>query len=857
MTATIQSSFQELLGPSRTLSDPAELLTYESDAGLEHGQPQGVLFPETAADVVKIVAWAGRNGVPLVPRGAGTGTSGGAVAAAHGLVVEFARMHRVLAFTAPDRIRVEPGVVNAALDQYLQPHGVFYPPDPASGRVCTIGGNIAENAGGPRCCKYGVTTNYITGLQVVLADGRLVRFGGQALDAPDYDWVGVLTGSEGTLALITAADIRLVRRPRATTMLMAAFDSVEGAGEAVSDILAHGLVPATIEMMDQTIVRIVEDYSHIGLPVDAGALLIIQVDGYEESLSPQVKEISAVLRDHHVRELNLAATAEERDRIWRARKDSAGALAWLAPAYYASDCTVPRSKIAVTLQEISRICRAHDVPVNYLLHAGDGNLHPNYMVADAGDVELMERVRSVEAQVLAFCVRQGGSITGEHGIGLERRQFMPLMYNADELQAMRDIKSVFDPDDLLNPGKIWPELTPVPLPLPPPSMPPVSPFAPASAEEAAAAISAWSLDPAPHRIRVRGGETKSKLLSLADVVLSTAHLAGIRTCSPEDSYVTAGAGTTLAQLQQELAQFKMWVPLVSPWLESTLGGIVSTNFNAPLRMRYGYGGIRDLLLAATIALPNGRVVHFGRPVVKNVAGYDLVKLFAGAHGTLGLIADVTLKTVPHVRARASLLVPVGDLASGLDWADKLRRICWSASALLLCRGCELPEITAPLALVYTAEGIREDVTAELDEAERALRAAHAPGGTRLEPFSGSEAWATWLAGAKPDDTILRIGVPPAGFPDIVRTSAETLAAAPFMADIANGMLYVRGPLARQSVDPVRTAALAAQGYAVVLSAPAGTEIDRWGYQPQGVNESRAIKSRWDRRGLFNPGAFSF
>lgn len=856
MTVANTQSFRELLGPQQTVSDPAELLTYEFDAGLEHGLPDGVLFPHSASDVVKIVTWAGRNEVTLVARGAGTGTSGGAVAEGGGIVVEFARMNRILEFSVPDRIRVEPGVVNAALDEYLQSHGVFYPPDPASGRVCTLGGNIAENAGGPRCFKYGVTTNYVTGLQVVLADGRLVQFGGDALDLPDYDWVGILTGSEGTLGIITQANLRLLRRPMATTMLMAAFDTVQRAGEAVSDILAHGLVPATIEMMDQTIVRIVEEYSHIGLPVDAGAVLIIQVDGYDAGLSTQVEEISAVLRDHRVRELNLAETDEERESIWRARKDSAGALARLAPAYYASDCTVPRSKIAITLQEITHLCDAHGIPVNYLLHAGDGNLHPNYMVADAGDQELMARIRSVEAQVLAFCVRQGGSITGEHGIGLERRRFMPLMYNGDELQTMRDVKGVFDPHELFNPGKIFPEPLPAPLPLPSVGEPPISPFAPESVEGAVAAIRAWLAGQSPRRLRVRGGGTKSALLPPSDVVLSTAHFTGIRARSAEDYFVTAGAGTPLAQIQEELERDRMWVPLISPWAEATLGGIVSSNFNAPLRMRYGYGGIRDLVLAATIVLPNGRVVRIGRPVVKNVAGYDLVKLFVGAHGTLGLISEVTLKTHALVRARASLLVPVDALELGLNWAESLRRICWSASALLLSRGCNLAGVAAPFELVYTAEGIRQDVAAELEEVQRALRAAHAPEAIRLDQVSGSEWWAAWLGAAKPNETTLRIGMPPRDLPEIVNSTAKTIAGATFMADIANGMLYIKGALNGPELDQIRLAAVAAHGYAVVLDAPTGTKIDRWGYQPEGGHESRAIKSLWDPQGLFNPGAFN-
>jgi D-lactate dehydrogenase (cytochrome) len=856
MVTLDKSSLQQFLAPDQIMSDPTELLTYETDAGLERGLPEGVLFPESESDVVRIVAWAHTNGVPLVARGAGTGTSGGAVAQGRGVIIETSRMQRVLEFDEEQKsVLVEPGVVNATLDQAAQARGLFYPPDPASGRVCTLGGNIAENAGGPRCFKYGVTTNYVMELRTVLADGRVMRFGGRALDYPEFDWVGVLTGSEGTMGIITQARLRLRRQPLAMGMLMVAFASVEQAGEAVSDIIAHGLVPVTMEMMDQSIVRIIEDYSHIGLPVDAGALLIIQVDGCAASLPPQIAEIEAVLREHDVQQITRAETAEERERIWRARKDSAGALAWIAPAYYASDCTVPRSQIAVTLHEISRLCQEAAVPVNYLLHAGDGNLHPNYMVADADDREFMERVYAVEKQALQFCVQRGGSITGEHGVGIERRAFMPLMYNADELQAMRDVKAVFDPQEQLNPNKIFPAEISVPAPPAAPGRPPVSPLAPASAEQAAEAIRACLQSEPPLSVRLRGGGTKSGLLPAADIVLSTRHLQGIRACSPADGYVTAGAGTTLEEIQQELARYNMWLPAVSPWNDSTLGGMVSTNFNAPLRMRYGYGGIRDWVLAMTVALPDGRVIRVGRPVVKNVAGYDLPKLLVGAYGTLGLIAEVTCKITTRPRARASAMIPIDDFDRGLTLGGRLQTLCLNASALILCRGCEIGDSTYPCALIYTAEGLAEDVTDELEQVQCVVQAEGAEG-VRRDSSSGSEVWAAWLGAASPVETVLRVGVAPRDLPALVRACVAIMPEASFIADFANGLLYVKGALDRSAIGQVRQAALAAQGYALVLTAPPDQgDLDRWGYVPDGLDLMRALKARWDPHGRFNPGSF--
>lgn len=845
-----------LLTAGQRLDDPADLVPYETDAGLERALPAGVVFPRTVADVQRIVAWANRTGVPLVARGAGTGTSGGAVAERSGLIVEFSRMSRVLEFDAlENRIAAEPGVANYDLDQFARARGLIFPPDPASGRVCTIGGNVAENAGGPRCFKYGVTTNYVAGLKVVLADGRVVRLGGRALDYPEYDWTGILTGSEGTLGLVAEVQVRVLRQPPAATLLMAAFDSIEQAGDAVSHMLAQGLVPATIEMMDQAIVRIVEDYAHIGLPVDAGAIIIVEVNGYAASLPAQVNEITTVLAEHHPCEVTLAENAEQQTRITRARKDSAGALARIAPAYYASDVTVPRSKIAVTLREISRICAAYNVPVNFLLHAGDGNLHPNYMVADAADPELMERVRNVEAEVLAFCVRQGGSITGEHGVGIERRDLMPLMYNADELQIMQDIKRVFDPRELLNPGKIFPAEPPVPVPALRPGKYPPADYAPSSAEQAGEAIRACLSSQRPASIRLRGHGTKSCRLPPTAVVLSTRNLRGIRACVPEDSYVTAGAGTPLAEIQQELARYKRWIPLVSPWDESTVGGILSSNLNGPLRMRYSYGGMRDLVLAVTVALPDGHVARFGRPVVKNVAGYDMPKLFVGARGTLGMLAEVTLKTVTLPRARASVVVPCDKVAQGLEWGKRLKSVCLGASALLLCRGCAVAELNAPFALVYTAEGIPQDVAAELQEVHQALRQAGAPQAVTLDQFSGSDLWAGWMRSTGPDDALIQVGVGARSLGQLLSLIPAAFGDHACMADLGNGMLYVQGREDEELLTQLRGRALAAGGYAIVLCAPEGSRLERWGYQPDALPEMRALKARWDPQGVFNPGAF--
>ena len=854
-----------LLGSGQVITNPVELITYEVDGALRRGHPDAVILPHTANEVVQVVQWAVEHHMPLVARGAGTGLSGGAVAENGGLVLGFSRMKRVLEFDRAGRSAVvEPGVINLRLDEDARKVGLFFPPDPASGRATTIGGNMGENSGGPHCFKYGVTTNFVTGMEVVLADGRIVHLGGQAVDYPEYDFTGLLIGSEGTLGITTRATVRLLRNPPAVKTTMAAFDTVQEAGEAVSAVIARGLVPATLEMMDQKMMGIIEDFSPVGLPIDAGAVLIIEVDGYPESLSLQMEEIVAVLREHNARGLRAAETAEERERIWSGRKSAFGAMARLAPSYYVLDGTVPRSKLGSTLATIDQICKRLDLVVAYVFHAGDGNLHPLILIEDPSDEELLERIHLAGQLIMELCVSQEGSITGEHGVGIEKREFMNLMYNADELGAMLDVKNVFDPHHLLNPGKIFPhtattgsqveeERPPAPLP--------DSPQAPSSTEEAAEVMKAWT--GSGHSACVRGGGTKSDRVSpgAGDRLLTTSSLQGIHRYAREDLYVTVGAGTPLADLQAELAADRTWVPLMSPWPESTVGGILATNFNAPLRMRYG--GIRDLVLAVTVVLPDGRIIRVGRPVVKNVAGYDLPKLFVGAHGTLGLITESTIKIIPLPRARASLIAPVEDLSLGLEWGRQLLPVCLTASALLLCHGCD--ELSsAPYALIYTAEGVSEDVMAELAQARTVLEAAGANSLLETDEPSGSQAWANWIQASLPgpgagDETrsaLVRVGVPPKDAPGIVKDLASTLDETGYIADLASGLLYVRGFRGVQDLSTLRDMARSIGGYAVLLSGADSFEeaIDPWGYQPDSLGLMQRLKSRWDPGGLLNPAA---
>ena len=858
MEKNVAESFKSLLGAKAVITDLVGLATYEGDAGLDRGLPEGVIMPRTPDDVALIAKWASEHGMPLVARGAGTGLSGGAVAERGGLIIEFSRMNHLIELDEIGRSAiVEPGLVTLTFDELAKIKGLYYPPDPASSRASTLGGNLAENSGGPHCFKYGVTTNYVTGLHVILADGRQINLGGRALDYPEYDFVGLLVGSEGTLGLITQANVRLVCNPPATKTMMAAFNSIEEAGAAVSAIIAHGLVPATIELMDQKIMCILEDFTHAGLPVDAGAALIIETDGYGESVSPQMDEIAAILRGFNTREMRFAQTIEERDRIWYARKSTGGALTRLAPSYYPADCTVPRSQLASALNAISQVCDELGLRVGYLAHAGDGNLHPHILMDDPTDQALVERVYTAGRRVMEICVNHGGSITGEHGVGIEKREFMPLMFTADELGTMQDIKGIFNPKNLLNPGKIFP--APIFGSVDQPSRHSVRSVRtlqldiihPKSAQEASDTLWALGADEPIRCVRIQGGGTKSSHLSTADIVVSTCALRGIHKYMPDDLYVTVGAGTLLAQLQDELARDRLWIPMISPWPGSTIGGIVATNWNAPLRMRYGYGSIRDQVLATTVVLPDGRIICTGRPVVKNVAGYDMTKLFVGSHGTLGLIADVTLKLSTLPRARATVVVPCDSLERGLACGAGLLRICQVASALVLCHLCDVPGVAAPYVLLFTAEGMKEEVNAELDEVDVVLQTEGVAKLVTDNAISGSELWADWVRSTPSGVTLLRLGVAPKELPNWLQSHSSLSQRVPFIADLANGLLYMQALNGIQELEVALRSARESGGYVVLLNAMADRHAT-WRHAPDSLDLMRTLKTRWDPRGLLNP-----
>jgi glycolate oxidase len=450
------AEWRAVLGDEHVVTHRHELRTYESDGLLQYAViPGAVLLPGSTEEVQAVVRSCHRAGVPWVARGAGSGLSGGATPVADGVLISLNRMRRVLEVDLDNqRVVVEPGVTNVAVSQAVGPHH-FYPPDPSSQIVCTIGGNVAENSGGAHCFKYGFTTNYVTGLELVLPDGEVVQVGGKELDPPGYDLVGTFVGSEGTLGIATKIWLRVVPKPEAVRTLVAFFESTTQAGEVVSEIVAGGIVPGAIEMMDNLSIRAAEDYSGAGYPPDAGAALVVELDGSEAECSARFEQVVAICERAGADSIRVARDEAEREVIWKARKAAFAAMGRVAPNYYVQDSVIPRTRLAEVLGRIEELAREYDVRVANVFHAGDGNLHP-LVCYDGRKEGQAERAEECAGQIVKACVDAGGSITGEHGVGIDKKRHMPAMFSDADLGVFQRLRCAFDPEQRANPGKVMP-----------------------------------------------------------------------------------------------------------------------------------------------------------------------------------------------------------------------------------------------------------------------------------------------------------------------------------------------------------------------------------------------------------------
>jgi len=778
------------VGREDVLLSPLDLIAYSYDATGKHSLPDVVVFPNSTAEVSAIMKIAHREQVPVVPRGAGTNLTGGTVPSRGGIVLELSRLNRILDIdTACHRAVVEPGVVNLDLQNVLQPLGFMYAPDPASQKSCTLGGNAAEDAGGPHCLKYGVTSNHICALELVLADGQIVQVGNSADDSYGYDLLGPVVGSEGTLGVVTKLVLRILRLPESFQTMLAIFETLDDAGQTVSDIIAAGIIPGALELLDNPVVQAVEASFHAGYPLDAEALLLIELDGVKEGLERQTQRVVEVCNANNAREVKLAHTTAEREGLWQGRRGAFGAIARVRPAYVVQDATVPRNKLVPMLREVSKIAQKYELLIGNVAHLGDGNLHPLLMY-DNRDPEESERAEKAGKEILVACVALEGTISGEHGIGLEKQSSMPLMFSPSELELMRQVKDVFDPEGILNPGKIMPlqestievidsEVISTYTPekgkslqdelvetlgqdkvLAEPQelaayqvdekLPSLVVF-PSHTDHICQVVKAASRHGMP-LIPWGNGSKQAMGLPLAKtgIVLSLKNMNHLLELDAHNLTAKVEAGMNHAELQRELARHGLCFPLEPADMESaTIGGSLATNSNGPGRLAYGTA--RDLILGITAVTPAGEVVHVGGKTMKNVAGYDLRKLFLGSWGTLGVITEAILRLSYLPEEHKTLLLKLPNIESV---SQIVRQI---SNSFLRPESMEIIDATAAqspgleasfklqknelLLLVGTA-GSREEVKRYITEV-RAL--AEANNAQAITVLSGTEEEEVWIS----------------------------------------------------------------------------------------------------------------
>ena len=634
---------RRIVGAGHVHAGRTDTEVYSYDASIAGGTPDAVVLPADTQETAAVVAACHEAGVPCIPRGFGTNLSGGSVAPQGGVVLCLTRMNRILSIDIGDRVAVvQPGVTNLELQEALAPLGYYYAPDPASQKAATMGGNIAENSGGPHCLKYGVTTNHILGLEVVLPDGEVTRFGGLALDPPGLDLRGLMIGSEGMLGVATEIVCRILPKPETVVTMLAVYDSLLDAARSVSAIIARGIVPATLEMVDGPITRAIEQSLACGYPMDAAAVLIIEVEGPEAGLRDQATAIQELCRANGCRSIREAKDAAERDQLWAGRRGAFGALARISPSFLVADCTVPRTQLPAALERVAAIADEHGFGYGNVLHAGDGNLHP-LLFFDARDPDEVERVHKAGWEVMRACVELGGTITGEHGVGIEKMEAMRLVFSEDDLDYQRTIWRVLDPSGLLNPGKMFPEPREAASPPEPEGIDFGGGLWPANVDEACAMVRAAFLQ--GKSLLPVGGGRRADYGNASDRELVPLHsdgLDGVIEYDAPNQVVTLGAGMALTAAQELLAEHNQWLPLRPPLADGcTLGGVAALNACGPERL--AYGAPRDRLLGLRFVSGEGRLIQAGGKVVKNVAGYDVTRLLCGSAGTLGLLTELTYR----------------------------------------------------------------------------------------------------------------------------------------------------------------------------------------------------------------------
>jgi glycolate oxidase subunit GlcD len=716
-----------IVGESHVLAGRAGTELYSYDASLAWGQPGVVVFPANTHEAAAIVRTANKAGISFVPRGFGTNLSGGTVLPDKGIVICLSRFNRILGIFPHSRHAVvQPGVTNLELQNALADLNFFYAPDPASQKVATLGGNIGENSGGPRCLKYGVTTNHVLGMEMILANGEIIRTGGTALDPPGYDLRGAMVGSEGTLAIVTEITVRILPTHEAIITMLAIYDDIVDAARSVSAIIGAGIVPTTLEMMDAPIIKAVEDSYACGYPRDAAAVLIIEVEGPAAGLEHQAMSIRELCTQNGCRKINEAQNDAERNRLWEGRRGAFGAVARLAPSYLVNDCSVSRTKLPEALARVTEISERYNIPHGNVFHAGDGNLHP-LLLFDSRDEEQMKRVKKAGWEIMEACVRLGGTISGEHGIGVEKIEAMHMIFSREDLDFQQGLKDAFDPRNLLNPGKVIPKTNK--------GIQKLSPEDQQPAILSKVGSNGAALDSLIQRIQSAEDENRAllpvgcgsrqdfgNLSSVEPTPLESSGLDEIIEYDPQNQVVTVGAGMSLKKLQTELQNHNQWLPLrpIFSTMEHSLGGIAATAACGPERMVYGT--VRDLLLGLRFINAKGQLISAGGRVVKNVAGYDITRLMVGSAGTLGLITELTLK-VATITERCCALTAEGSLdACAGAAAEIIASNLWpTAIAAVQTVPTKAGQFSDNWQLSIGFEGIGKSVESQLDRTTGLLK----------------------------------------------------------------------------------------------------------------------------------------
>ncbi len=951
-------NLRAIVGPEAVLSEPGELIVYECDGLPQHKYPpRAVVFPtstEQTAEVMRLLAGAG---VPFTPRGAGTGLSGGALALNRGVVIELARMRKILSIDEGNRTAVvQTGVVNAHVSRAVAHLGLHYVPDPSSQGTCTIGGNIAENAGGIHCLKYGTTTDHVIGARVVLAGGEIVDLGSSERGTTGFDLLGVFVGSEGTFGIATEVTLRLVPVPPAVRTLLAEFPEVNDASHAVSAIIAAGVMPAALEMMDGEIIRAVEaSIFAAGLSQDIGAALLVELDGIEAGLDDEAERVKSICLEYRARTCRLARDEAERKKLWAARKGAFGAVGRIAPDSMIQDAVVPRSRLPEVLADAYRISAKYQLRLANVFHAGDGNLHP-LICFDSRSADEVRRVKEAGRELMETCVRAGGSITGEHGVGLDKRDFLPLIFSDDDMDTMLQVRAAFDPLGLCNPGKIIPLLRGcgearilsepgavttgsmgfgmkqrgvASLRNPKDTAPerhshsaregggaaggghrpfdsddatkqlsaivgvsqvtesarlsvshsphlPISAsllVTPGSIEEAVevmklASGERWSVVPAGASTWLNAGNP----LDEANLIISTTRLNKFLDHEPADLVASAQAGVTLESFNHMLADGGQWLPLDPPDDgRATLGGLVATGLAGANKC--GYGMPRNFVIGMRVVLPDGKLVKAGGRVVKNVAGYDLCKLFTGSYGTLGLIAELTFKLRPQPASQVTVLSTgsLGDIiqASQSVYDTRLFPVALELLSASLAHRIGVEVAAGDVLLLTRFAGIAKTVSYQVERAKTQIHAAAEIGSIDTEP-NERDLWSRLAAASTNlnDAHSWRATVPRTRVAEFIRVvkeaHPESFSESLWQAGMADGQVRMMEALGSDTeeqlsqLEHLRNVAESYGGSVVIDSAPneVKLEMDAWGVRGSSGTLMKRIKDKLDPQNLLSPGRFS-